>query len=77
MPQLTRENVDQAFRYSPPDAVRAVKHEAVNDHTIKLAKIYFDNCPASPELTLAVRKLQEARMWANAALATNPEADPA
>ena len=51
---------------STPDFI-----ESINEQTTQLAELYFDTCPASPELTLAVRKLQEARMWANAALATN------
>lgn len=71
MPQLTRGNVRDAFFYHPPDEDRKVKHERINEQTTQLAELYFDVCPASPELTLAVRKLQEARMWANAALATN------
>jgi hypothetical protein len=29
----------------------------------------LNDCPASAERTLAIRKLQEARMWANAAIA--------
>lgn len=37
------------------------------------AKVMYDtllgHCPESAERTLAVRKLQEARMWANAAIA--------
>ena len=71
MPQITPANVDDCFRYHPPDKERAAKHETVNAATVGLAKLYMNTCPASPELTLAVRKLQEARMWANAALATN------
>ena len=31
----------------------------------------LDSCPESAERTLAVRKLQEARMWANAAVVFN------
>src|SRR5262249_28235490 len=38
----------------------------------KGAKAYYDlilkHCPKSAERTLAIRKLQEARMWANAAI---------
>ncbi len=71
MPQVTKENVGECFTYHPPDEARAAKHAIINGNTIGLAHEYFEHCPESPELTLAIRKLQEARMWANAALATN------
>ena len=73
MPRITRDNVRECFTYHKPDAARAAKHESVNDQTAALAELYMDACPESPEATLAVRKLQEARMWANAAIATNQE----
>lgn len=41
--------------------------------TAQAARVMYDtilgHCPESAERTLAVRKLQEARMWANAAIA--------
>ncbi len=73
MPRITRDNVRECFTYHKPDDVRAAKHESVNTQTAALAELYMDVCPESPEATLAVRKLQEARMWANAAIATNQE----
>jgi hypothetical protein len=33
----------------------------------------LENCPASAERTLAIRDLQRARMWANAAIAFEGE----
>ena len=73
MPRITRDNVRECFTYHKPDEARAAKHESINEQTAALAELYMDVCPGSPEATLAVRSLQEARMWANAALATNPE----
>lgn len=41
--------------------------------TAQAATVMYDtilgHCPESAERTIAVRKLQEARMWANAAIA--------
>lgn len=41
--------------------------------TAQAATVMYDtilgHCPQSAERTIAVRKLQEARMWANAAIA--------
>ena len=33
MPQITRDNVRECFTYHKPDAVRAAKHESVNEQT--------------------------------------------
>ena len=71
MPRITRENVRDCFSYQPPDAARGIRHENINAATADLAELYFENAPESPELTLAIRALQTARMWANSALATN------
>lgn len=71
MPRINEANVRDCFSYSPPDNARAQKHDKINTATADLAVLYFQNAPESPEMTLAIRALQTARMWANAALATN------
>jgi hypothetical protein len=40
----------------------------VNDAAKAMYDVIRANCPRSAERTLAIRKLQEARMWANAAI---------
>jgi hypothetical protein len=71
MPRPSRDNLPHLFTSHPPDAATAAKHDAINTAAIACAEAFMDNAPESPELTLAIRALEEARMWANAALATN------
>jgi len=42
--------------------------QAVNAAAYAMYQIILATCPRSPERTIAIRKLQEARMWANAAI---------
>lgn len=51
---------------TPPERVHL--HKAIEAGITAAYDAILDNCPPSAERTLAVRKLQEARMWANAAI---------
>jgi hypothetical protein len=50
------------------DADKVAAFKAINDGSSVLYAILLECCPRSAERTLAIRKLQEARMWANAAV---------
>lgn len=41
----------------------------INDATRIVARCMMERCPRSRELSLALTKLEEARMWANASIA--------
>lgn len=72
----TQEELDNTFAgYRKPTAVTIPKYEMINGKVKELAQIIFDQCPTSSESTIALRHLQEVRMWANAAIAlhTPPE----
>ena len=47
------------------------KHEEIRAAGISMAHTYLAICPPSRELSLALTALQEAQMWANAAVAVN------
>lgn len=51
-----------------PSAQRDRLHATVADAITEAYRVVLDCCPRSAERTLAIRKLQEARMWANAAI---------
>lgn len=51
------------------DMAVIARYHAINEGATAMYDVLLDNCPQSAERTLAVRKLQEARMWANAAIA--------
>jgi len=61
--------IDNPMRYidtDDPDTIR--RFEVVNDSAYQMYMTILERCPRSAERTLAIRKLQEARMWANAAI---------
>lgn len=74
MPDVrSAESIRAAFRYAPPTDETRPRFEAVTRAALQFALLLERAAPPSPELTLAIRKTQDARMWANCAIATNPE----
>jgi hypothetical protein len=68
-----REAIGQ-FAYHPATAETAPKHSKVRDLFMGLVQDLWREIPDGPEKTLALRKLQEAQMFANLAIAlTAPE----
>jgi len=65
-PELVRR-----FTYVVPDEVSKEKHEKVNSLTLEIGAELEAIMPPSREAALALTALQECRMWANAAIATN------
>lgn len=60
--------INDPFEYRAPNQRQIVNMQAV---AASLATTYWTimhGCPDSAEKTLAIRSLQEARMWANAAI---------
>lgn len=63
--------IENNFRYHSPKAGQPEKYTALRDEAKILAHSFIDICPESRELSLALTKLEEAVMWANAAIARN------
>ena len=65
---ITDPPIPNPMRYidTPPDRVHL--HNAIEVGITAAYDAILANCPRSAERTLAVRKLQEARMWGNAAI---------
>lgn len=57
------------FEYHPPDSTRALAHEALRTLHFQLAARVLALTPEGREQSLAITKLEEAMMWANAAIA--------
>lgn len=69
-------DLDNRFRYHPPKTnSRVAKHAKVTELTLELAKHIRDICPAGRGLACALTALEEARMWANQALACDSTND--
>ena len=67
--ESTRQVIDDPMRYidtDDPDQIQGFRD--VNRDAKVLYDTILRRCPRSAERTIAIRKLQEARMWANAAI---------
>ena len=65
------EQIDKAFSYHAPKGNQPERYEGIRFEARQLALKIKDFCPDSREKSLAMTKLEEAAMWANAAIARN------
>lgn len=68
---ITRGELEHRFQFHPADSDnKKLAHETVREVLLEAADQIVEVTGApSPEQTLAIRKLEEAMFWANAALA--------
>lgn len=66
-----RKTIENTFTYHAPNPGQATRYETIREHAKRLALCIHTNCPHTAEMVLAIRKLQEAVMWANASIAIN------
>lgn len=59
------------FTYHPPVGDQKERYEQLRAKGLELAEMIQSHSPPSPEQTIAIRKVQEAIMYANAAIAIN------
>lgn len=59
------------FTYHPPKPGQMERYEALRHRARMLAEMIHFFCPPSRERSLALTKLEEVVMWANAAIARN------
>lgn len=57
------------FTYHPPEGDQPERYEKLRDAAHELAELILELTPASREQSLAITKLEESSMWANAAIA--------
>lgn len=57
------------FTYHSPKEGQPEKYTKIRQFAFELAKLLEEECPDSREKSLALTKLEEAVMWANAAIA--------
>ena len=63
--------IENNFKYHAPKEGQQEKYEAIRAKAKELAHLIDDTCPTSREKSLAMTKLEESVMWANAAVARN------
>ena len=63
------ETIDNNFKYHEPKENQPEKNIKIREKAKELAYIIEEVCPNSREKALAMTKLEEASMWANASIA--------
>ena len=63
--------IEKRFTYHPPKGDQPKRYEVLRNEAKEFAEMLDGFCPQSRELSLALTKLEEAVMWANAAIARN------
>jgi hypothetical protein len=65
------EKLENNFTYHSPKGDQAGRYESLRAQAKELANSFLVKCPDSRERSLALTKLEEAVMWANASIARN------
>lgn len=65
----TVEEVEKAFTYHPPKDTQPERYESIREAGKNLAMEILSACPENADRTTAIRKVREAVMTANAAIA--------
>lgn len=65
------EQLENNFKYHTPVEGQPKKYEQLREKAKELAYLIDELCPKSREQALAITKLEESSMWANAAIARN------
>lgn len=73
MPDLTHAEIAERFHYHPPSPAGRDAHAELSDRFTELAVRIQQLVPEGRERALVMTKLEEAKMWASAGVARNPE----
>lgn len=73
MPGLTTEALNAIFTYHAPSVAQTEQYLTIREEAKEFAKLVLRECPESAEATLAIRHIQQAVMFANAAIAIHTE----
>lgn len=64
--------MDDRFKHHPPSGEGVIeRHQAIRAHADDFFNMIQQVCPEGREKSLAITKVEEAMMWANAAIARN------
>lgn len=62
-------DLENTYRYHKPDSITNMKYDMIRNEAMRLAAAIESVCPESREKSLAHTNLEQATMWANAAIA--------
>jgi hypothetical protein len=63
--------IENNFKYHSPKEGQPEKYTAIREKAKELANLIEETAPNSREKSLAMTKIEEAVMWANASIARN------
>lgn len=66
-----QKNIDNNFKYHAPNEEKVHYYQEIREQAKRTAELINLRCPNSREKSLAITKLEEAVMWANASIARN------
>ena len=66
---ITKAELMRRFTYHPPKDDQPVRYQEIRDMAHVFADMIIDMCPESREQSIAITKLEECVMWANAGIA--------
>lgn len=66
-----KNDLENRFTYHAPKEDQPERYDLIRRKALMLAATISEKCPDSREKSLAITKLEEAVMWANAAIARN------
>lgn len=64
-------NIERNFSHHPPKDDQLVRYEQIRNYGRAFAALIENFCPDSREKSIAMTKLEECVMWANASIARN------
>ena len=64
-------DLERRFTYHPPKEDQPTRYKLIRSQALSLAQLMNISCPDSREKSLAITHLEQAAMWANAAIARN------
>lgn len=67
------DDLEKIFTYQSPNADQITKYADIRLFAKSFGVIICKDCPQSNEKEIAIEKLRECVMWANAAIALNSE----
>jgi hypothetical protein len=70
---MDSKTIEHNFKYHAPTQSDIKKHQSIRDFAKSFAHLINESCIESREKSLALTKLEEVVMWANAAIARYKE----
>ena len=70
---MTDEAIRDRYHYHPPTKEGAVRHDALANVFVEVAKAVEELVPNGHEKNAAHKYLESAKMWASAGVARNPD----